>query len=69
MDTITVKINPRTLRGKHLIGLLHDMAKDGNDIIFEEIPNSETNHSIEDARKGKGFRVTDATGTHSDLFK
>lgn len=34
MDTVTVKINPNTVRGKHLIALLHDMAKDGNDIVF-----------------------------------
>ena len=33
------------------------MAKDGNDIIFEEIPNSETSQAIDEARGGKGFSL------------
>jgi hypothetical protein len=65
METVTVKINPKTRRGKYLIGLLKDMAKYGNDVEFDEIPNSETSRAIEDARAGKVFKAKDV----KDLFK
>jgi hypothetical protein len=42
MATVTVKINSKSKRGKHLIALLSDMAKQGNDIQLEDLPNSET---------------------------
>jgi hypothetical protein len=64
METVNVRISPRTSRGKHLIALLRELAKDWNEIIFDEIPNSETNQAIDDARIGKGFRLNDAPGTH-----
>lgn len=52
MSTVTVRINSKSKRGKHLIALLSDMAKQGNDIQLEHIPNAETIEAIEDVRKG-----------------
>lgn len=52
MATVTIKINSKTKRGKHLIALLSDMAKDGNDIQLERIPNAETMQAIEDVKNG-----------------
>lgn len=57
METVTVKISPQTLRGKHLIALLHDMAKEGNDIVFEGIPNIVTRKAMHDIDSGKVTRV------------
>lgn len=52
MSTVTVRISSKSKRGKHLIALLSDMAKQGNDIEMENIPNAETVKAIEDVRKG-----------------
>jgi hypothetical protein len=57
MGTVTVKINPKTTRGKHLLALLQDMAKDGNDIIFEDTPNEVTEKAIKQVNSGKVTRV------------
>ena len=57
MATITVKINNKSKRGKHLIALLSDMAKNGNDIQLENIPNNETIKAINEARGKKGFKA------------
>lgn len=65
MDSVTVKINPHTRRGKYLIGLLKDLAKDGNDVEFDLIPNDETTQAIEEARSGKLLRAKNI----KDLFK
>lgn len=51
MATIAVKINSKTKRGKHLIALLTDMSKQGNDIQLENIHNAETIKAINDAHK------------------
>ncbi|MDO9613707.1 MAG: hypothetical protein Q7J86_04190 [Bacteroidota bacterium] len=51
MSTVTVRINSKSKRGKHLIALLSDMAKQGNDIEMENFPNAETVKAIEDVRK------------------
>ena len=50
METVTVRINASSKKGKYLIALLKDLAKDGNDIEFEFLPNTETQESINDAR-------------------
>ena len=65
MDSVTVKINPHTRRGKYLISLLKDLAKDGNDVEFDLIPNDETIQAIEEARSGKLFSAKNT----KDLFK
>ncbi len=57
MESVTVRISGKTVRGKYLIGLLKDMAKNGNDIKIEDIPNEETRVSIEEARHKKGFKA------------
>jgi len=57
MDSVNVKISTRTGRGKHLIALLYDLAKDGNDIEFDNIPNALTRKAIRDMEAGKLNRV------------
>ena len=54
---ITVKIKNTTERGKHILGLLQEMAKTGKDIEIEHIPNNETIKAMKDAEKGKGTKV------------
>lgn len=60
MEAVTVKISARTSRGKHLIALLQDMAKEGNDIVFEGIPNAVTRKAIKEVDAGKVTRVRDS---------
>lgn len=52
MSTVTVRINSKSKRGKHILAILADMAKLGNDIELENIPNAETVKAIEEVRKG-----------------
>ncbi|MFW5832368.1 MAG: hypothetical protein ACOC1D_04235 [Prolixibacteraceae bacterium] len=65
MATITVKIKTTTTRGKHLLGLLQEMAKTGKDVEFENVPNSETIDAINDARQKKGMKAENV----DDLFE
>ena len=65
MEAVTVRISPNTTRGKYLIGLLKDLAKDGKDVVFYDMPNDETIQSVEDARSKKGYKAKDV----KDLFK
>jgi hypothetical protein len=65
MEAVTVKISSKTSRGKHLIALLQDMAKDGNDIVFEGIPNAITRKAIKDVDAGKLTRVKNS----AELFE
>ena len=65
METVTVTISPETTCGKHLIALLHDMAKDGNDIVFEGTPNAATRKAIQDIEAGKVTRVKNS----AELFE
>jgi Asp-tRNA(Asn)/Glu-tRNA(Gln) amidotransferase C subunit len=52
MSTVTVRIKSNSKRGKHILAILADMAKLGNEIEMENIPNAETVKAIEDVRKG-----------------
>jgi antitoxin component of RelBE/YafQ-DinJ toxin-antitoxin module len=65
MATVTVTIDSKSKRGKHLIALLSDMAKQGNDIHLENLPNDETIKAINDARAKKGYHAENI----DDLFK
>lgn len=65
MATVTVTIDSKSKRGKHLIALLSDMAKHGNDIHLENLPNDETIKAINDARAKKGYQAENI----DDLFK
>ena len=65
MATVAVTIDSKSKRGKHLIALLSDMAKHGNDIQLENLPNDETIKAINDARAKKGFKAENI----DDLFK
>jgi antitoxin component of RelBE/YafQ-DinJ toxin-antitoxin module len=57
METVHFKIRTNTKRGKHLLGLLREMAKTGRDIEIEHIPNKETIKAMKDAEQGKGTKV------------
>jgi len=57
MATITVKINNTTKRGKHVIGLLRELAKTGKDIHLENIPNAATIKAIKDAEEGRVVKI------------
>jgi antitoxin component of RelBE/YafQ-DinJ toxin-antitoxin module len=57
METVHLKIRTNTKRGKHLLGLLREMAKTGRDIEFEHIPNDETIEAINEARAKKGMKA------------
>jgi antitoxin component of RelBE/YafQ-DinJ toxin-antitoxin module len=57
METVHFKIRTNTKRGKHLLGLLREMAKTGRDIEIEHIPNKETIKAMKDAEQGKGIKV------------
>ena len=52
MSTVTVRIKSNSKRGKHILAILSDMAKLGNEIELDNIPNAETTKAIEDVRKG-----------------
>jgi len=65
MANVTVKINSKSKRGKHLIDLLTELAKDGNDIQLENVPNDETVKAIINARAKKGFKAENV----DDLFR
>jgi hypothetical protein len=53
METVHFKIRTNTKRGKHLLGLLREMAKTGRDIEFEHVPNDETIEAMRQAEKGE----------------
>lgn len=53
METVTVKINPATKRGEHILGLLREMAKTGKDIQLEQTPNKITIKAMKDAEAGR----------------
>ena len=57
MSIVTVRINSKSKRGKHLIAILSDMAKLGNDVQLENIPNAETIKALDDAHNKKGFKA------------
>lgn len=64
MAIVTFKINNKSKRDKHLIALLSDMAKYGNDIQLEDMPNAETIKAINDAVAKKGYKAENV----DDLF-
>ncbi len=65
MESVTVRIKSNSRKGKYLIALLKDLAKDGNEIEFEHLPNAETQISIDEARDKKGFKAKNI----KDLFQ
>ncbi len=67
MEDVTVKISLKTPRGKHLYALLQDLAKDGNDIVFEGIPNEITRKAIRDIEAGKVTRVKNSAELFNKL--
>jgi len=54
MTTITLTINERTGKGKHLLALLKELAKSDKDIHIENLnfPNDETLKAMKEAEAG-----------------
>lgn len=67
MESVIVHISGKTNRGKYLIGLLKDLAKNGNDIKIEDIPNEETKEAIEDARQKRGYKASSVKSLFDQL--
>jgi hypothetical protein len=61
----TVSINNKTSRGKHLVDLLKELAKTGDDINIAHEPNQQTIEAIKDARQRKGMKAASI----DDLFE
>lgn len=54
MTTITLKINEKSKKGKYLLGLIREMAKDESLIeIIYNAPNEKTLKAMEEAENGK----------------
>jgi len=55
MGTFTVKISTGTKKGKHLVGLIEELAKTdkGIKIYDSPVPNKITLKAMEEAEKGK----------------
>lgn len=51
METITLKINTRSNKGKFLIGLIREMAKDGTFIEIESNIMDEIETSLKQVKK------------------
>ncbi|MCX6238437.1 MAG: hypothetical protein NTY07_12920 [Bacteroidia bacterium] len=64
METLTIKINTRTSKGKHLFGLINEMVKDGS---VEIEPNAETKRAILDVKEGKVTRCNSAADMMNKL--
>ncbi|HEY3372350.1 MAG TPA: hypothetical protein VGK10_15960 [Prolixibacteraceae bacterium] len=64
MAFVTVKINNNSTRGKHLIALLSDMSRYGNDIQLEEMPYDETLMEYRETHLKQRFREEES----DDLF-
>lgn len=62
METLTIKINTRSTKGKQLVGLIKEMEKEGsveiqrNETLRE--PNAETKRAILDVKNGKVTRCS-----------
>ena len=57
METFTVKISTKSKKGKHLIGLIEELAKTdvGIQILNSPVPNKITLKAMEDAENGKAI--------------
>jgi len=64
MGMVTVSINNKTSRGKHLVELLRELAKSGDDINIAHEPNRQTIEAINEGRQRKGLRADNV----DDLF-
>jgi len=58
MTTITLKINEKSKKGKYLLGLIREMAKEESLIeIVYNTPNEKTLKAMEDAENSKTYDV------------
>jgi hypothetical protein len=53
METITIKINTRRSKGKQLVGLIHELEKDGSVEIQKTETYSEVKKAIREMKAGK----------------
>jgi hypothetical protein len=63
METLTIKIDTKNNKGKYLLGLINEMAKDGSYIEIEKKDTSlEIQTSLREMKAGKRKPI-------NDLFK
>lgn len=69
MGTITVKINARSKKAKHLLGLIEELAKTdkGVQVYNSPPPNKTTLKAMKDAEKGKVKDAKDLDELFSNL--
>ena len=53
MEPITIKVNTQSSKGKQLLGLIHDMAKDGDLKIQKPNTYNEVKRGIHEMKEGK----------------
>lgn len=51
METFTLKINTRNNKGKHLLGLIREMAKDGTFVEIESNVMDDIKKGLEQVKK------------------
>jgi hypothetical protein len=51
METITLKINTRNNKGKYLLGLIREMAKDGTFVEIEQNVTEDISKGLEQVKK------------------
>jgi len=62
METLTIKINTRTIKGKHLIELLNEMEREGSVNIQKAETYKEVKTAVKEMKMGKVKPI-------SELFK
>lgn len=60
MTEYIIEINEKSAKGKRFLLFLQDYAKDNDFIKLEKTPNAVTIKAIDDARKGKTHKATNA---------
>lgn len=53
METLTIKIDTRSVKGKQLVGLINDMAKEGSVKIKKNETHQEIKTALKEVKAGK----------------
>ena len=67
METVYVKIDKTTPRGKYLVGLLKELSKEGNDISFVRSPS--VKKAIQKKPAGPKTKVEEAPESFMDQLR
>jgi hypothetical protein len=58
METITLKINPKTKKGQVIIEFLKQFVKNDKSVEIIKLPNEETIKAIHEVEKGKTEKIS-----------